>query len=134
MAYEHEAFWIVVGTAAPVLLVSSVVAIGQAFDLAVDEGITGQPARVQIGRRLRVQPILKAAFASGVSVVADFVGLLFALIDLAADKDVIPIGAGIVALSVAVVFLLITLWFGLDARMRIHAEGADSVASSDSPQ
>jgi hypothetical protein len=45
IAYDHEAFWIVVGTAAPVLLVSSIVAIGQALDLAADEGVAEQPVR-----------------------------------------------------------------------------------------
>jgi hypothetical protein len=120
MTYDHDSFWIVVGTAAPVLLVSSIVAIGQFFDLAVDEGVAEQPARIQVGSRMRVQPLLKGALVSGLSVLADFVALLFALIDLAAEKDVVPIWSGIVALSLAVVFLLITLWYALDARIRLR--------------
>jgi hypothetical protein len=120
MAYEYGEFWIVVGTAAPVLLVSSVVAIGQSFDLAVDEGVADAPPRVQDGPRLRLQPILKAAFASGVSVLADFVALLFALIDLAARRNVVPLWGGIVALAIAVVALLITLLFALEARTRVR--------------
>jgi Zn-dependent membrane protease YugP len=124
MAYDHEAFWIVVGTAAPVLLVSSVVAIGQALDLAVDEGVAEQPVRSQFGEQVRVHPVFKAALVSAVSVLADFVALLLALIDLASYRDVVEPWAGIVTLAVAVVFLLITLWYALDARIRLrHAVG-----------
>ena len=94
---DNKEFWIVVGTAAPVLLVSSVVAIGQAFDLAVDEGVAEAPVRVQIGERIRIQPILKAAFAAGISALADFVALLFALIDLDVGRALIPRGLGIAA-------------------------------------
>ncbi len=117
---DNKEFWIVVGTAAPVLLVSSVVAIGQAFDLAVDEGVAEAPVRVQIGERIRIQPILKAAFAAGISALADFVALLFALIDLDVGRALIPRGLGIAVLAVAVAFLLVTLWYALDARIRIR--------------
>jgi hypothetical protein len=55
-AEYHEAFWVVVGTAAPVLLLTAVVAIGQALETLPERALRRRRAAMQAGRRWRWPP------------------------------------------------------------------------------
>jgi hypothetical protein len=110
----HESFWVVVGTASPVVAVTSVVALGQLMgDLTRELGGGRKPDLSCRRRRFwypRLPPIMRAYSQLIIAFVLSFAVLAASLYALMVQRDFLPLAIPFVAIVLAMFLVLAQLF------------------------
>ena len=104
MAY-HKDFWVVVGTAAPVIAVAAVIAYNQSaanWGRARERPGAGTPSGHIVARRAMV-----TTHTVAIAIGLELIGLVFALMSLAGEADWIGVAAGIITTIGGFLLLLV---------------------------